>query len=323
MPVPPKGSTILVTGASGYIGCHTVGTLLDAGYRVRVTTRSLPKAEYIRSLFPSHAGAIEHAIVEEMTAPGAYDDAVASVSGVVHLASAIHIADSTLPADAVTEAVAGVTNLLEALSRSPGTVARVVQMSLKLCDELGAATPAADKYAAQKTRAEQAFWASFEQAQPTPKWDGVALNPGFCLGPPTLYGGGLDGSSLYVLKPFLRTSTPAELDEAIGNFVDVRDVALAVLRALETPSAGGERYLLSNGPLFGNDIAVAAARAFSPEEAARRALTTPHDAAWRTRRLKSAVVTDGSKAARQLGIRYRSLQESLADTFAVVLKDEL
>lgn len=116
---------------------------------------------------------------------------------------------------------------------------------MKLCDELGAATPAADKYAAQKTRAEQAFWAF--QAQRAPKWDGVALNPGFCLGPPTLYGGGLDGSSLCewfgrvgqplhrcadatphpdVLKPFLRTSTPAELDEAIGNFVDVRDGAL-------------------------------------------------------------------------------------------------
>ncbi|KAL1407374.1 hypothetical protein Q8F55_006796 [Vanrija albida] len=344
MPVPPERSTILVTGASGYIGCHTVGALLGAGYRVRVATRSAAKAEYIRELFPAQREDIEHAIVEEMTAPGAYDAAVRGVSAVVHLASAIHIADGTAPADAVAEAVAGVTNLLSALQGTE-TVTRVVQMSsdvavervddmpgpytateatwntesLRICDEEGVDAPAADKYAAQKVQAERAFWDHITAHKP--KWDGVALNPGFCLGPPTLYGGGLDGSSLYVLKPFLRPSTEAELDEAVGNFVDVRDVATAALRALTTPGAGGERYLLSNGPLFGNDIAQAAALAFGPEEAAARGLTAPHGADWRTQRLRSAVVTDGGKAARQLGIAYRSLGESLADTFAVVLRE--
>lgn len=34
------GTTVLVSGASGYVGAHVVKTLLDRGYSVRGTVRS-------------------------------------------------------------------------------------------------------------------------------------------------------------------------------------------------------------------------------------------------------------------------------------------
>lgn len=40
-PIPSKGPIVLVTGASGYIALHVVQQLLQQGFRVRGTVRSL------------------------------------------------------------------------------------------------------------------------------------------------------------------------------------------------------------------------------------------------------------------------------------------
>lgn len=47
----------------------------------------------------------------------------------------------------------------------------------------------------------------------------------------------------YVTNP--KISTPGGFS---GNMVDVRDVALAHVLAIETEKAGGERIIVSNGP---------------------------------------------------------------------------
>lgn len=41
---------VLVTGASGYVACHVVKQLQEAGYRVRGTVRSLKNAERVALL---------------------------------------------------------------------------------------------------------------------------------------------------------------------------------------------------------------------------------------------------------------------------------
>lgn len=43
-------TTVLVSGASGYIGAHVVKTLLDRGYSVRGTVRSTSNKNKIRYL---------------------------------------------------------------------------------------------------------------------------------------------------------------------------------------------------------------------------------------------------------------------------------
>jgi nucleoside-diphosphate-sugar epimerase len=45
---PASDSVVLVTGVNGFLGSHIADQLLNAGFRVRGTVRSIPKAENIR-----------------------------------------------------------------------------------------------------------------------------------------------------------------------------------------------------------------------------------------------------------------------------------
>lgn len=77
-PAIPKDSLVLVTGVNSYLGSHVADQLLRAGYRVRGTVRSLTKAEGLRALWEKEfgPGRFEAVVVEEMSKPGAFDNAV-------------------------------------------------------------------------------------------------------------------------------------------------------------------------------------------------------------------------------------------------------
>ena len=73
---------ILITGLNGYIAAHTALRFLKAGYSVRGTVRSLasPNSELIHAALnpfsQSHAAALSLIEVPDMTADGAFDEAV-------------------------------------------------------------------------------------------------------------------------------------------------------------------------------------------------------------------------------------------------------
>lgn len=75
-PILPKGSTILVVGANGFIGSNISNELLKLGYKVRGTTRNLEKNEWLRELFDSKygPGKFEMALVADCEAEGALDE---------------------------------------------------------------------------------------------------------------------------------------------------------------------------------------------------------------------------------------------------------
>ena len=76
-PAIPTGSTVLVTGISGYIGSHVADQILLAGYRVRGTVRDEAKGEWVRELFAGKYGKenIETVVVADMADAGAFDEA--------------------------------------------------------------------------------------------------------------------------------------------------------------------------------------------------------------------------------------------------------
>lgn len=74
--------TVLVTGASGFIGTHIVAEFLKAGYHVRGTVRSESSAQNARKAHPECGGELSFSIVPDIVKKGAFDEAVRGVDGV-------------------------------------------------------------------------------------------------------------------------------------------------------------------------------------------------------------------------------------------------
>ena len=74
----PKGSTVLVTGANGFIASHVADQLLQAGFKVKGTVRSEDKGKLITEIFEKRHGkdAFSYAVVEDMAAEDAFRDAM-------------------------------------------------------------------------------------------------------------------------------------------------------------------------------------------------------------------------------------------------------
>jgi dihydroflavonol-4-reductase len=100
---------VLVTGAGGFIGSHTVHALLEAGHDVRVLVRDPTRAE--RALGSSW-GDVDVAI-GDVTDRRAVELAVVACDSVVHLAGEIGVSGGTGPTSA-TANVDGVRTVLDA-----------------------------------------------------------------------------------------------------------------------------------------------------------------------------------------------------------------
>jgi len=239
---------VLVTGATGFVASRIVELLLGEGRRVRGTVRSLAKARDLaplRSL--PNAGNLE--LVEaDLLSEGSFDAAAAGCACVLHTASpyALNVADPQR--DLVDPAVNGTRNVLASCERA--RVARVV-----LTSSMAAVTdePESDRvlterdwntksslarnpYYYSKTLAERAAWTFVEQRRPP--FDLVAINPFLVAGPSLVPG--LNPSN-QVFVDLLKGAYPGIVGLTWG-FVDVRDVAIAHVKAMETPSASG-RYI--------------------------------------------------------------------------------
>lgn len=74
----PKGSVVLVTGATSYLGSNIIEELLTSGYNVRGTVRSMAKLQNLKTHWDEKhgAGKFEPIIVLDMAKEGAFDEAV-------------------------------------------------------------------------------------------------------------------------------------------------------------------------------------------------------------------------------------------------------
>jgi nucleoside-diphosphate-sugar epimerase len=77
-PTIPTGSRVLVTGINGLIGAHVADQILSAGYIVRGTVRNTEKNSWVIDVFEKKygKGKVELVQVEDLTAEGAFDDAM-------------------------------------------------------------------------------------------------------------------------------------------------------------------------------------------------------------------------------------------------------
>ncbi|WP_250009073.1 aldehyde reductase [Actinoplanes sp. M2I2] len=248
---------VLVTGGSGFIAGHIILQLLEQGCQVRATVRSLKREDSVRAILRD-AGMMndEHlsfAAAELMDDKG-WPTAVAGCDFVIHVASPVHTDNSGDENDVITPAREGTVRVLRA-ARDAG-VKRVVLTSAFHAISWGHQHrdrpfteedwsvldgPGVDAYAKSKTLAERDAWDFI-----TNEGNGLELTticPVAVVGP--VMGKDISGTN-HIVQRSLDGSMPGYPNVYIP-FVDVRDVAAAHLLAMATPTAAGQRFLISAG----------------------------------------------------------------------------
>lgn len=268
-----SSTTVLVTGASGFIGMHCILQLLEQGYQVRGTVRSAAKAENLRQIVQKHSQHTQNlSFVEaDLLQDAGWAEAASGCDFVLHVASPLPLSEPKDENELIRPAVEGTLRVLRAANDAG--VRRVVQTSSvaaivhghdrgKLFDESDWSNlekPVA-AYPKSKTLAEKAAWEFVNQ--PEVNLELATINPSYVLGP--ILDASNTSASAEVVLTILRRQYPGmpRLNFAV---VDVRDVAAAHLAAMTTPEAAGKRFICSSGNLWMRDMALVLKAEFGPQ----------------------------------------------------------
>ena len=257
--------TVLVTGGTGFIGVYCILNLLQEGYKVKTTLRSLNRKEEVLNILKS-AGitSFENLTFIEagLTKDQNWDEAVQGCTYVLHVASPFPAGEPEDENELIIPAKEGALRVLRA-SRDAG-VKRVVLTSSFAAIGYGRdikdyiftekdwtnTDTITAAYIKSKTLAEKAAWDFIEQ-----QGNGLELS---VINPVGVFGPALGkdySTSIGLIKHILdgaMTETPA----FTFGVVDVRDVADIHLLAMTHPEAKGERFLAAaDGVMSMYDVA--------------------------------------------------------------------
>jgi len=246
-------STLLVTGGTGFIACHTILQALGGNHRVRTTIRSLKREADVRAMLKqggSEPGDRLSFFTADLGNDAGWAEAAAGCDYVLHVASPFPANVPKHDDELIIPAREGALRVLRA-ARDAG-VKRVVLTSSFAAIGYGHAPQQAPfnetdwtdptggdmtAYVKSKTLAERAAW-DFIAAE------GGALelsvvNPVVVFGPVL----GPDYSpSVLLIHRLMSGGVPGNPKLTFG-VVDVRDVADLHLRAMVHPAAKGQRFL--------------------------------------------------------------------------------
>jgi nucleoside-diphosphate-sugar epimerase len=254
-------STVAVTGASGYIASSLIKKLLEKGYNVNGTVRSLENETKTQHLLSTVTNSNQKGKLKlfeaDLLEKGSFKKCFENVDGIFHLASPFQYKVSDPQKDLVDPAVNGTINVLtEAFNHE--SIKKIVLTSSIVSirgdkkpgyvysekDWNDTATLTDSPYPFSKVKAELKAWeliGSFKKQNPQRNIELVTINPGFVLGP-TLSSRD-DSVSVNYVK-YLMNGKIKVIKNSAGNFsvIDVRDVVTAHIAAMENEKASG-RYL--------------------------------------------------------------------------------
>ncbi|KAF0689127.1 Aste57867_19399 [Aphanomyces stellatus] len=315
-------NTVLVTGGSGFLGSYCIKLLLERGYRVHTTVRN-PNNEKKVAHLKALPGAADRLTIfhADLLQEGSFDASIDGCSVVLHTASPFFLQNQT-PETLVEPAVQGTLNLLRSVSRAPH-VRRVVLTSSSASVYVHCGTKPATHvfkdddwshedlmrkneqwYYVSKTAAEREAW-SFVAKLTEPHFDLVTMCPTLTLGP--MLQPELNQSSQKIFN--FMTGATKEIPRAFKTIVAVRDVALAHIVAFENPNASG-RYLLIGACPTEKELCDAIVAA-CPTAQVPTTVAPGADPVM--------MLTDCSKAEKELAIRFIGTREMVAETCASLI----
>ncbi len=338
------GATVVaVTGGSGFVGSHLVRRLLERGYAVRTTVRSLAHTVKVRPLremqeeFPGLLDLFEADLLRE----GSFDDAIRGCRVVFHVASPFLMPEKIKDGrrDMVDPALLGTRNVLASLERTPtverlvftstvgaifGDYADVLAMDGQVLSEKyfnTTSTVRNNPYHYAKTVAERAAWEA-EAAQD--RWRMVSVNPGLILGPSLSPAS--ESGSLFLLEELFKGYFFYGAPDFAFTTADVREVADAHIAAAENPDAKG-RYIVAAETMTSFHEMSRIIRARHPRAVRLPRTALPH---WPVRVLGPAFGltqdyirahlgirfrVDNTRSVRELGISYRPVEQTVLDHY--------
>lgn len=247
--------TVLVTGGTGFVGAHIILQLLQKGYHVKTTLRSISSASKVNATLKSNGitSFDNLAFVEaDLSKDDHWDEAMNGCDYVLSVASPVFMTIPKDEAQAIRPAVEGIVRILKAARTA--NVKRVVMTS-----NFGAvgfskrnpdiATTEADWtdpnekglsiYEKSKLLAERAAWDFIHREGDNLEF--ATINPVAIWGPAlSTHISGSFGILEHLLDGSMRAIPHIPL-----NIVDVRDVADLHIRAMTNPNANGQRFIAS------------------------------------------------------------------------------
>lgn len=333
-------TTVLVSGASGFIALHTVKSLLQKGYTVVGSVRSTEKGETLKKLLNNDKFSYE--IVKDIVSETAFDDFVKNhpeATVFLHTASPFTFSVTDIENDLLKPAVNGTKSALSAVKKYGPQIKRVVVTSsyAAMTDITAKPDPSisADEnswspltwetslvngrvgYCGSKKLAEKAAWDFVETEKPL--FVLSTVNPVFVFGPQAfdeMVKDNLNTSSEIINNILKLTSPDDEIPSFTGYAVDVRDVADAHIVAFEKDEAKGKRLFLTSGGWTEQTILDVLHKDF-PQYSKKYPVGTPgSDKAV----IAKEKTVNNAWTRSILGFELRSVEEMVHDSIAQILK---
>lgn len=277
---------VLVTGGSGFVAIHCIVQLLDQGYRVKTTLRSVNKKQGVLDMVQVAGVSGENLefVQADLTSDTNWDNAVEGCEYVLHVASPIFLRAPKHEDEMVRPAVDGTIRVLKAAR--DGGVKRVVMTSnfgavgyshtdtSKVINEECWTDPnekGLSIYNKSKVLAERAAWDFMKREGGSMELS--VINPMAIFGPS--FGPALS-SGYELLKKVLDGSMKRVPNITLG-IVDVRDVADLHLRAMVNPAANRQRFLALAGGIMSLPEIARLLKAKTPVIAEKASLKTTPD----------------------------------------------
>eukprot|EP00826_Nyctotherus_ovalis_P045515 TRINITY_DN5048_c0_g1_i10.p1 TRINITY_DN5048_c0_g1~~TRINITY_DN5048_c0_g1_i10.p1 ORF type:complete len:342 (-),score=93.95 TRINITY_DN5048_c0_g1_i10:120-1145(-) len=243
---------VLITGVNGFVGSHIAKLLLEGGYKVRGTVRDKGNKEKLASLSTLPAENLELREAD-LTDSASIEKAIEGCDYVIHVAAPVVMTGDE--SSIVKPAVDGTKFVMEAaikhkVKKVVMTSSLVAVVNLEVADKKvldESDWPDVEKpqplYLKAKTVSEKVAWDIYNKASKEARPKLAVIDPGFILGPTLTKLPFHSGN-------FVREALLGKLEgisRLLYAVVDVRDVALAHVKALEKAETDGQRYVCFSG----------------------------------------------------------------------------